>query len=115
MRDAISYDARLPATRASKNQHRPVGGFDSFTLLGIKLIKKRQNEDSRVNEYFNNSAARKMRVGTAPRLSSQASLDRSKQGECKPNEPRSGVRIPPSAQALGKLKNGSSPERAKER
>jgi len=31
-------DARLAATRAGKDQHRPVSSLDSLTLLGIELI-----------------------------------------------------------------------------
>jgi hypothetical protein len=42
MRNAVCDDARLPATRAGENEHRPVSSFDGLTLLGIELGEKRQ-------------------------------------------------------------------------
>jgi hypothetical protein len=42
MRDAVGDYACLPAARAGQNEHRPVSGFDSLTLLGIELGEKGQ-------------------------------------------------------------------------
>jgi hypothetical protein len=42
MSDAVGDDASLPAPGASQDEHRPVGGFDSLTLLRIELVEERQ-------------------------------------------------------------------------
>ena len=38
----IGDDAGLAAARAGQDQHRPVGGFDGFALLGVELVEERQ-------------------------------------------------------------------------
>jgi hypothetical protein len=42
MRNAVGDDARLAAARAGQNEHRPVSGFDSLTLLRIELGQEGQ-------------------------------------------------------------------------
>ena len=46
MSDAVSNNASLPAPGTSQNKHRPVGSFNSLTLLRIKLVKERQSRES---------------------------------------------------------------------
>src|ERR1700690_2522192 len=46
MGDAEGDDARLPAARAGQDEHRAVGGLDSFTLLRVELGEERQSRDS---------------------------------------------------------------------
>jgi hypothetical protein len=42
MSDAVGDNASLTASGASQDEHRPLGSFDSFTLLRIELREKRQ-------------------------------------------------------------------------
>jgi hypothetical protein len=40
--NAVGNDTRLPAARASEDEHRALGSFDGLALLRIELFQKRQ-------------------------------------------------------------------------
>ena len=42
IRDAVGDDPRLAAARPGEDEHRPVRGFNGFSLLRVELIQERQ-------------------------------------------------------------------------
>jgi hypothetical protein len=51
MSDPVRDNASFPAPRASQDKHRPIGTFNSLTLLWIELVEKRQSRERLQSQY----------------------------------------------------------------